>query len=334
MVYIEYFPLRNRFPFLKVAIAAVASVSVFSGASLTHVEDMKVTATMTSMQLPKWSNGALVAARFGNPKSPSIWMFDRRGERQLSFSVPGAESTLIYDCDLGADGTIGISGSAIDSEKRVAGFVAWISADGTSSRIIRTGLYRPAMVTVAPDGTLWTVGKETTNLTSPVEIIPHAGVVRHFDRSGSMMGAYVQQYTIRNPILTLSGSRNTLRASKDRIAWYSVDGKYVEISLAGKILMDIALGIPLGDGKPLTDRISFALTNDGDAILSVPYVISSSKDEISRTYVLDRAAGAWKHIQTTTEQPSREGSGYIYGVDGRRVVFMRDTIVQFYAIGK
>jgi hypothetical protein len=222
----------------------------------------------------------------------------------------------------------------MDSEKRIAGFVAWLSADGTSSRIIRTGLYRPAMVTVAPDGTLWTVGKEVARLTSPPEIIPHAGVVRHFDRSGASLGTFVQQFTIRNPLLTLSGSRNTLRASKDRIAWYSVDGKYVEISHSGRVLMEIALEIPPGEGNPLTDRISFALTDDAEAILSVPYAVSSSKDEVFRTYMLDRAAGAWKLLPTATEQPSQKDGGHIYGVDGRKVVFMKYTLLQFYALGK
>ena len=116
-------------------------------------------------------------------------------------------------------------------------------------------------------------------------------------------------------MLTLSGSRNTLRASKDRIAWYSVDGRYVEISLSGSLLTDIAVDIPIGDGKPLTNTISFALTDEGDAFLSVPYLVSSS--EISRTYVLDRFAQAWKPVQAVG-QPPRTGTGYIYGVDGRR----------------
>ena len=128
------------------------------------------------MQLPKWSNGGLVTVQFKDPKYPLIWMFNRNGQRSLPFFIPGAESTLIYDCDRGSDGTIRhfrISGWISDG--RVAGFVALISPNETAAHVIRTGLYRPAMVAVALDGTLWTVGKEITTLTAPPQMVPHKG---------------------------------------------------------------------------------------------------------------------------------------------------------------
>jgi hypothetical protein len=325
--------------FCKATTAVAALVSILSAASLTHVEDISWAIFLPAVQVPKWTHGGLLTVQFKDTKSPLIWMLSPSGDKSLPFSVPGAESTLIYDCDRASDGTIGISGSAADSDGRVAGFVAWISPNEPNGHVVRTGSYRPAMVAIAPDGTLWTVGKQTTAAaTAPAEIVPHAGAIQHFDRSGKTLGSFVPQSTIRNPLLTLSRTRNTLRASKDRIAWYSVDGRYVEMSVSGSLVTDIVVDIPPGRGKPLMDNISFALTDEGDAFLSVPYEVPStgaplSPIDVFETYVLDRSARAWRPVQLAGQSP-RSGVGYIYGVDGKRLVVMGGRAVRFYAIGK
>jgi hypothetical protein len=315
-----------------VITAAAVLIPALSAASLTYVEEMGMPVSVPAMQMPKWTNGGLLTVQFKDPKYPLIWMLTRSGARSLPFSIPGADSTLIYDLDQRADGTIGISGSASDSEGRVAGYVAWISPNETSAQVVRTGLYRPAMVAIAPDGTMWTVGRELDTLTPPVKLLPHVGVIRHFDRSGKTLDSFVPQSTVRTPSLTLT--RNTLRASKDRIAWYCVgDGRYVEISFSGNVLADIAVDVPIDGGKPMSDNISFALTDEGDAFLSVPYLDPSSKQFLYRMYLLNRSARVWDPVPLGG-QPPRNHTGYIFGADGRRLVVMSGKVVQFYAIGK
>ena len=86
--------------FLKATAMAAAFVPLLIATSLTHVEDMNLV-SLPLMQLPKWSNGGLVTVQFKDPKHTLIWMFNRSGQRSLPFFIPGAESTLIYDCDRG-----------------------------------------------------------------------------------------------------------------------------------------------------------------------------------------------------------------------------------------
>jgi hypothetical protein len=284
------------------------------------------------MQMPRWAHGGLVAVQFKDPKYPLLWLITRSGGQSVPFSVPGAESTLIYDVDRGADGTIGISGSAVDAVNRAAGFVAWLSPNGSAVQVVRTGLYRPAMVTVAPDGTLWTVGTEPEALTRTAKLVPNAAVVRHFDRSGNILHRFVPQSAVQDE-LSLGRTRNTLRASKDRIAWYSVDGRYIEISLTGAVLVDLVAEPPKDEGKPQTGNISFALSDEGDAFLSVPYVVGSSGLLRYVTYVLDRSARAWTAVPLGGQAP-RHNRGYIYGVDGSSLVVMSGKSLQFYKIGK
>ena len=325
--------------FCKAATAVAALASLLSAASLTRLKDIEWVISLPTLQVPKWTQGGLIAVQHKDPRNPVIWMFSPSGDKSLHFSVPGAESTLIYDCDRATDGTIGISGSAADSDGRVAGFVAWISPNDPNGQIIRTGSYRPAMVAIAPDGTLWTVGKQTAaTATSPAEIVSNAGAIQHFDRSGKTLGSFVPQSTIRNPHLTLSRTRNTLRASKDRIAWYSSDGRYVEMSLSGSLLTDFVVDVPPGRGKPLLDSIGFALTDEGDAFLSVLYDVTTTGAallpiDVFETYVLDRPARAWRPVQVAGQSP-RTGVGHLLGVDGQSLVVHGHRTIRFFALGK
>jgi hypothetical protein len=292
---------------------------------------------LPKMRMPKWTPGGLLTVQYEGTQYPSVWLLNPPGrERTLPFSIPEARSTFIYDYDQGAGGTIGISGSAVDSDGRLAGFVAWLSPNTGEVGIIRTGLYRPSMVTVGPDGTLWTVGKEIAAIALPPVPVPDASVIRHFDRSGKTLGSYVPQSTVKNPLLTLSGSTNTLRASHDRIAWFSVDGRYVEISLSGILLTDIKVDIP-DAGKPIVEGISFALTDDGDAFLDVPYLVSPASGVTplrqSWTFQLDRSERTWKPVQIAGSPPP-SGVGHIYGVDGKRLVVQKRKGLRFYATGK
>lgn len=313
-------------------LTGTTAAPLISAASLTYVQEINSPITTQLTRLPKWTKGGLLTVQI-NPKQPLIWRFTGNGALSVPLSIPGAESTLIYDFDQGGDGTICVSGSATDGKGHVAPFVAWISPNSASAHITQMGLYRPAMITMAPDGTVWTVGSEVSIATDPPRIVPTAGVIRHLDRTGKTISSFVSQSTIRNPLLTLSGSRNTLRAIKDRIAWYSVDGRYVEISLAGEILTDIVVEIPAGEGEPMTGNVSFALTDKGEAFLNVSYSVPHTGIESPRTYVLDRSVRAWRPVQVAGEPPSR-GTGYIFGVDDiGRLVVMNGNLIQFYAIG-
>jgi hypothetical protein len=300
-------------------MAAIATLGcVLPAASLTPADDVPMAVSPFSvkwarMPLPKWSNGSLIVPQNHHSVSPLVWLFERLGARTVPFAIPGAVAMNIYDWDHGVDGTIGLSGSAADPEGRATGFIAWISPDGTTSHVIRTGLYRPSRVAVAPDGTLWAAGSEAAQPVSNV-FAPNAAVLRHFHRSGQILGSFVPQSTFQDPI-RLVGPYSFLRASRDRIAWYLAQGRYVEISLDEKVLTDILTLSP----KPEVG--GFALTDRGEAFVSVQW--NDSLGHHLGIYTLDRSTKAWRSLLQSTKtgtQASRDSLGHIYGVDGRMLV--------------
>lgn len=117
---------------------------------------------------------------------------------------------FINALDRGADGTTGIAGNARDANGHGSAFVGWISPSGLQPLVTQVTPYSTASIAVAPDGTLWTAGRELIDVAaykaaggtdfSPSALAnPKAHVIRHFDRSGKTIGAFVPISTIRDP---------------------------------------------------------------------------------------------------------------------------------------
>ncbi|MFN7920421.1 MAG: hypothetical protein U0Q16_10005 [Bryobacteraceae bacterium] len=299
---------------------------LLSAVTLTQVEGIDLPMSLRLMRQPKWSNGGMVTLQFKDADEPVIWLAGPSGKRSVPFSIPGAQSITIHDFDRGSDGTIGVSGTMAERNGG-GGFVARISPDGADLQIIRTDSYRPVMVAVAPDGSLWTAGSETVR----PDAARGPAVIRRFDRSGKMTGSFVPQSSMGHIVAFVgSDSHHAFRVSKDRVAWYSTSGRYVEISLAGNVLTDIAVKLPVGNGKPEISEITFALTDEGQAFLCVPFYGGSTGQRIVATiYALDRSARVWEPAPVAEQH-----NGYIYGADAGRLVLMDgNRAVQFYRIG-
>jgi hypothetical protein len=286
------------------------------------------------MMVPKWSHGALMNVQYQDTNSPLIWIDDGIAQHAVPFSIKGALSMLVYDCDRGSDGTLWLSGSATDPDGRHAAFVAWISADNTSSLVIRTGQYRPMRIAAAPDGTLWSVGSESMTKTVSAD----AAVIRHFDKSGRTVNSLIQQSTIAHTAY-LEGILNSVRASNDRIAWYCVGfddhttGRYVEISLDGKLLTDISVRLP---NNSLAYQITgFALSDKGDAFLSATARGNGQPSQLG-AYVLDKSAGVWKPLLQMSwalgVPPTSDYFDQILGVKGQKLVIAGYKKIKFYSI--
>jgi hypothetical protein len=270
------------------------------------------------MRLAKWSNGALLNVEYDQTVNPLVWLFEGQVQRTMPFTILGARSMEIYDWDRATDGTIGLSGSAIDAEGRLSGFIAWISPDGMRSQVIQTLLYGPMHLAFAADGTVWTAGRETVRADSGV-LKPTASVIRHFERSGKILGSFVPQATILDHNV-LYNIRSWLRASWDRVAWYS-GGKYVEFAPDGRLVTDIAI-------RPPGDESGFALTEKSDAFLS------SQEGSQLAVHILDRSSRSWRLVLDRIITPGPPiDFGYICGADGSRLVLHGFKRIKFFNIG-
>jgi len=295
------------------------------GVSLKSTDDLQLPVSPSAvawshMRVPKWSNGAVVDVQNDNSSNPLIWVLDRQGQRNVSFTIADAKSIAIYDWDRGLEGMIALSGSAVDREGRASSFIAWISPDGTISQIVQTSSYRPRGLAFAPDGTIWTYGTELMTGSASV-LNPDAGIFRHFDKTGKMLGQFVPQSTVRNSV---DFGRGWLRVSADRIAFYAATGKYVELSLNGAVLMDASLPLPGGQSKNLVGGL--ALAGKGQVFISAQSANPTAEQQGNGpkgigVYVLDRAARAWKPLLWRPSGASAPNDfGHIFGADGDSLI--------------
>ena len=226
-----------------------------NGASLSATGEVPF-AKPNAGAIPKWTNGVLITVDGWLSARPVIFLYDRSGVQTsaIPFSISGAARIYIADFDRGVDGTIGLVGSATEADGRTGSFVATISPDGSISKTTRTSPYSARHVAVAPDGTLWTEGWEMvssaalkadgkTHHTAAESFVPGAGNIRHFDREGNLVVAFVAQSTFHIPE-AIGGVDNFLRVSADRVVMYSGrDQKFVD---ALKLVDQLAEALPGG----------------------------------------------------------------------------------------
>jgi hypothetical protein len=113
--------------------------------------------------VPTWTGGALIAIENQNAATPIIHMYDETGQEMLpiAFSIPGAQAIHIQGFSRGSDGTFAVAGWIAGQDLRPKeGFLSLVSPDHRTIQTTRPAPYFPAAVTIAPDGTLWTMGAE------------------------------------------------------------------------------------------------------------------------------------------------------------------------------
>lgn len=246
-----------------------------------------------------WGGDSLLVPVGALGEETDFQVYDVRGKlaANIPFSIPDADHTYVYDFARGVDGTLAICGLSFQRDGRGGPFLAIISSDGLSQHIVRTAPYAPNVVGVAPDGTLWTVGREVNErLSEKSGVNLDAAVLRHFDRSGKSLGAFVARSSIEDP--TMVGTNNSyLAISSDRVGWLRsmVDGKgaYVEVSAQGGVA-----SYPLPERPQAGAYVEInglAMTDAGEVFTSVMFVDTAGREvrKSSAVFRLDRAARAW-----------------------------------------
>lgn len=289
--------------YLAIAVMAVPIAAYAQPSAVSDSGTMTVPFVFDGKRPPVWGGGALVVAD-GPVVSPNIFMAFNRDGRQVfdaGFSIPGASKTTIDGFARGADGTVALCGQSYASDGRGAPFIALISADGDSQQVIRTEPYMPVVVAVAPDGTLWTVGLELNFDThSEKGVNREAGVLRHYDRNGKSLGAFIPRSIIKDTShLTLQGSM--LAATADRVGWLHYDvtgrapGAYVEVSRDGKV-SSYPLPQPQGDQPNFLYLCGMAITDSGDVFAVVGNFVNKQLSSFTLV-VLNRSKGLWLPVR-------------------------------------
>jgi hypothetical protein len=314
------------------SLISIASIAL-DGQTFSPAGSAKVMDLHTD-RVPTWSGGALIAIENQNAATPIIHMYDETGQEMLpiAFSIPGAQAIHIQGFCRGNDGAFAVAGWIAGQDLRPqAGFLSLFSPDHRTIQTTRPAPYFPSSITIAPDGSLWTMGAEMVNGNPKAPgLDPSHGLIRHFGKNGSQIGSFVT----RSDIGKWPGLGALMASSKDRVGWYARSAQlYYEVTFDGKATRFSGIAAP--GGRTIVDAL--ALTDDNQV-----FAEARQPQKGSQLYRLDRTSGAWVPVAapagTTLALPSGATSGpVLFGGDGNRLAFLgydpQNYEVKFFTVG-
>jgi hypothetical protein len=305
-----------------VGIAAI-SVAAFAADSIPRViQDGDASALYpiahTASGL-KFTHGAFVCA---DRSAGRFYTLRRNGDLIATAKLEEPEDAEYYisDFDRFSDGSI-VAAALPPRYSEAHPFLAFLSPDGKTKRIVRTGAYFPYHVVVAGDGTVWTLGYEMIDFNPRDPALnPSAGVLRQFSGSGSPMASALPQGDFKTNRELARVSLGKLFAVRDRLGWYSAiagEGRYVEIP-TGSIEQHVFPGLPKLGAAPQWDGEieGVAATVGGEVMVSVVNVGRAAR----LVFLFDRVAERWIPV----EVPALGGYSFtprLLGADGDNFVF-------------
>lgn len=309
---------RSRLFILWFAIATLLSLcgELVSAQRLSMSSDIKldvlaVPPNTFMIHQSRWSHDTYLVLDRADPVTPSLYAFDRHGERLSGFTlkIPDAVRIWVHGFNRGSDGASVFTGNSVAADGQMAPFIAWVAADGQDLRVIRTAPYEPTMTTLGEDGTIWTVGyiDPTPGLDRRTQ-----KVLRHFSSTGSLLDSFVPKASVSLGML-IDGY---LVATKDRVGWYGPEGEtgiYIELPITEGGTPHRYPGMPGSIGQ--TDVTGFALMDSGEAFLTY-----KAPDGTFTLYALDRKNGKWAPVHVPPDAPAWLPDG-LYGADGDSLVF-------------
>ena len=171
---------------MMTAMKCLTACILLATLSAMAASDVPIPVDMGHQSIPKWSHGALILPINTLTTLPIFHLMDRNGVMlpPVMFSIPNASTMTIIDYDRAANGTMALSGGVTEAALPGYSSIAWVRPDG-STNIVRTAQGQARQVALAPDGSLWTQGRDLKH--------PKATVLTHFDQAAKVLGSYVLQ---------------------------------------------------------------------------------------------------------------------------------------------
>lgn len=278
----------------------------------------------------KWHYGAFVYALGVGHLTPTFYTLNRNGKFVSSATPELTEVTgvSLADFDRAPDGSIVYTGQSASAYGEPQPFLVYLSPQGETAQVIPTAPYWPWMLTVAPDGTVWTVGYEMIHrdIRAP-ELNPNDGVLRHFDATGKLIRSDIpqSQFTPGRQFTRLG--YGFLVATLNRVSWYTPKNnllaprsEYLEISPGSQQTQHYP-GLP-----PPTKEgfyIGFAVTDAGEVFVSYEDRTNPQPRppdyHIRTVYRLDRGASQWVPVAVPEFGPYPDP--HLIGAEGEELVF-------------
>jgi hypothetical protein len=294
--------VKNLWP---IGTMALLAVGILGGQTATQ-HGLVLNQGSTAFQFPLMGNMRWTGTRLAGcdycASSPMLWAVDHQGFRQsVAFRIPGADQVRIRDVAAGSDGSLVAVGLAISGDSRMGSFVGWISPDASQQVITRVWPYSPQAVTIAPDGSIWTVGA----MMNANYRVAYPNLLRHYTPSGQLLASTPVRNTRRsNGGLDNVSSGSALMVSADRVGWLTMACQYIEFSLDGVQLGSYTC--PNGYTR-ISDVSGVALSATDDLLVGGKWSAPLAPLQ------LDRAAGTWNAVPVFQDSGNTQ---MLLGFDG------------------
>jgi hypothetical protein len=295
---------------LRVMSTSVARAPTFPFNGLFTLDDTQA----------RWSGGALVVFEKSGTENPIVHSFDKDGrDTPATVSIPEAAIVNIESVTQGSDGSLGVSGFALDQAGHRAGFVSIISPDRQSNQVIRLpGLYVPNLIAMGADGSLWVEGWEP-NAKIARDLNWDAPVMRRFDKNGKLQNQFL---SVRSALKTmwrpfLTSCHGYLAASSTRVGWHQgATVPYFEFLVDGTTVQ--YPGVPMADKHDML--LGLAITEQEKVFATVQVWEGTGQPTRLRLYTLNRDARQWERV-SLPDSPELKNVQYLVGAQGDTLVF-------------
>jgi hypothetical protein len=265
---------------------------------------------------PHWSGQSLIGVQDNNTAGPLIYLIDREGRRDhFSFTISDAALINVHGLASLSDGTVAITGGAVSGDSRAGSFLALVGPDREYQTVVRTWPYVAWDVTFVPDGSLWTVGY-TLHETETRIVKPN--VMSHFDRNGRLLtSAELNAQSRFGPSQSAALQHSFLRASSDRIGWFTNGLEYIEFSFDGREI-DRYQGPEVPDFKEAALWGSFALSDGNEVLFNTVLFtrisgVGGRRTAKRATWTLDRKERQW--VPVDIEDSTLAADAEVFGFD-------------------
>lgn len=283
----------------------------------------------------KWSHGAFLYHDSRNGGAPPTFLtLDRNGSAVSSATavLPGRSGVVVGSVDRSTDGAIAFSGQSNSEYGETDTFLAFMTPGGKTTHVVDTAPYFAYSVSFAPDGTVWTLGCEMINHNPKAAgLDPGAGVLRHFDISGKLLGAGIPQSQFdEHQFYRLS--QGQIAVTSRVIGWYSYrEGThyYAEISPDTVKITHEYPGAPFLSQHGFVTR--FAMTDSGIPVLT--FQDNTAKTQATRvpTFYFNRDSQRWITLPVNPLGAHNFVPGLV-GNDGDQLVFESYPTVAFFSL--
>ncbi len=235
---------------------------------------------------------------------------------EQALDLPGSFRHTIGGIAVSFDGAIAVSATIMDEEGRFASVVAWLRADGSLVRAVRTSPFASSRIGFTADGSLWAFGIVKKKDRRGIE--PVHDMVRRYAPDGKLTGSFLPRSELADALYPYPTESGFLATSRNYVAIVSGSvKKYALLTTEGDVMHQGDLDYPQGFG------VVGGVVTDSGRIFVRGHWRGARNPQYPRSpfFEIDTASGALELVGISEVFP--EGtSGLLLGAEGESLVFL------------